>query len=262
MTKFFFVRLCPEDQPAQEEKAKRFNPTFLGIISGLVNVSALLLIYIFRIRPWHLRWGATDEEVSPAFPGDALVPNPKIKATHAITINAPASDVWPWLAQLGWGRGGFYSYTFVENRMGYGFHNADNILPQYQNLKAGDRIPFAPADSQVVSLPAAIVEPGRTLVIHGDTRTGDPALQIMVKPSDYVNTSWGLYLDERSDGTTRLVERLRTDYNSTLRNALFYHVFLEPGSFLMARKMLLNVKQRAEAMKHQHEATSNGRVPA
>ena len=69
--------------------------------------AAAVIAYAFRIRPWHLGWGATDEELNAPLTGDELVPQPKLKATHAITINAPAADVWPWLVQMGQNRGGF-----------------------------------------------------------------------------------------------------------------------------------------------------------
>ena len=74
--------------------------------------------YVWGIRPWHLRWGATDEELRQPLLGDELAPHPKLKATHAITINSPAADVWPWLVQMGQNRGGFYSYTWLENPCG------------------------------------------------------------------------------------------------------------------------------------------------
>src|SRR5689334_13524236 len=88
---------------------------------GLVSVGsfgAALAAYTFLIRPWHLRWGATDAEAQEPMPGDDVVPNPKHAATHAITINAPVADVWPWLVQMGQNKGGFYSYSVLENLVG------------------------------------------------------------------------------------------------------------------------------------------------
>ena len=85
----------------------------------LVNlVGGITTLYLMVIRPWHLKWGATDEEVNRALPGDDLISNPKINATHAITIAAPIDEVWPWIAQIGQGRGGFYSYEAIENALG------------------------------------------------------------------------------------------------------------------------------------------------
>src|SRR5512136_466510 len=90
------------------------------------------------LRRGRIRWGATGDEVRQALPGDELVLHPKWSYTNAITVRATAAEVWPWLAQMGQGRGGFYSYEFLENLVGCGIHNADRILPEFQNLQVGD----------------------------------------------------------------------------------------------------------------------------
>lgn len=217
----------------------------LKTITGLVNaVGGLTTLYLMVIRPWHLRWGAIADEVNRVLPGDDLVPKPKINATHAITIHAPIEQVWPWIAQIGHKRGGFYSYVFVENAMGLDIHNANRILPEYQTLNVGDVIPFAAGGFGV---PVAIVEPPRVLVLHGDTRIGDAGAPPM-RPGDYLNVTWGWHLDPVDNGTTRFVERWRADFGPGLINTLAYRVFMEPGAFIMERKMLLGIKQRAEAL--------------
>lgn len=214
------------------------------LAAGGAAVAAITTaVYVFAVRPWHLRWGATDEEVRMRLPGDELVPNPRINATHAITIRASAANVWPWLAQIGQGRGGFYSYDWIENVMGLNIHSADRIIPEFQHLEVGSTIPLAPGGFDI---PVAAVEPGRVLVLHGDTRSGNAPVALQMKPGEYMNTSWTFYLDGRADGTTRLIERFRADYNPSPQNTLFYRVFLEPGAFLMERKMLLGIKERAE----------------
>ncbi|MGQ0600657.1 MAG: hypothetical protein ACT4QE_03060, partial [Anaerolineales bacterium] len=124
--------------------------------------------YAFIVRPWHLRWGATEDEVKHSLPGDDFIADPKIATTHAITIHAPVERVWPWLVQIGRGRGGFYSYTRIENLMGLDIHNEDRLVPAFQELKVGDVIPF---DSTGFGVQVSILEPMRTLVLHGDTRT-------------------------------------------------------------------------------------------
>ena len=105
----------------------------LGALAAAAAAAAS--VYWFVVRPWHLRWGATDAEVARALPGDELVPDAKISSTHAITIRAAPAEVWPWLVQLGQGRGGFYSYDWIEDAMGLEIHSADRILPEYQELK-------------------------------------------------------------------------------------------------------------------------------
>ena len=197
--------------------------------------------YGYWLRPWHVRWGATEAEVRRGLPGDELLRNPKLSATHAITIHAPAAEVWPWLAQIGQGRGGFYSYTWIENLLGCDIHNADRVHPEWQNLKAGDPILLHP---KIPPFPAVIVEPGRVIVLHGDTRQGPPSH--LVKPRDFLATTWTFYIEPADEGATRLIERFRADYNSTPMNAFFNRVILEPGSFIMERKMLLGIKARAE----------------
>lgn len=212
----------------------------IGLTTGVGAVASYLLV----IRPWMLSWGATKDEQNRLLPGDELLPEPKIYATHAVTIQAPPGAVWPWLAQLGQGRGGFYSYDWIENLMGLDIRNADQILPQYQDIKVGDAIPLA---SDAFSVPVAIVEKERCLVLHGDTRLAQPGKSPQMKPGEFLSVSWGFYLSARSDGSTRLIERWKTDWSPSPQNNLFYRLFLEPGAFLMERKMLLGIKQRAES---------------
>jgi hypothetical protein len=213
--------------------------TFSRIVLGGL---AALVAYTIYIRPWHLGWGATPEEASRTFPGDELVPDPKLNATHAITIQAPASLVWTWLIQIGQGRGGFYSYAWLERLMGLDIQNADRLLPEHQNLKVGDQIPLAQGGFGV---PVAVLEPEKTLVLHGDTRL-DPSVVPTLAPGDYFNLNWGFYLEPVNPRATRLIERWRADWNPSWENRIFMRVFLEPGAFLMERKMLLGIKERAE----------------
>ncbi|HEX2988645.1 MAG TPA: hypothetical protein VHS06_10805 [Chloroflexota bacterium] len=210
-----------------------------GAVTGIAAVSA----YRMAIRPWHLRWGATETEASWQLPGDELVPEPKINATHAVTIDAPPEAVWPWIAQLGQGRGGFYSYDWLENLMGLDIHSADSVIPEYQQIKEGDGIPLAPGG---FDFPVVKVEPQRMLLLHGDTRDGSSP--VPVKPGEYLNASWLFLLDAAGRGGTRLVERFRADYDPGQVKGLVYGAFVEPGAFLMERKMLLGIKERAERL--------------
>jgi hypothetical protein len=215
----------------------------LGVLSILATSGGA--IYWKWIRPKHQRWGATDEEVSRTLPGDELLPKAPINVTHAITIKATPAEIWPWLVQLGQGRGGFYSYDWIENAMGLDIHTTAHILPEHQDLKVGDIIPLAPDGFGV---PVAILEPERALVLHGDTRIpGKNAPP--VKEGEFLAVTWGFYLFPQEDGTTRLVERWRTDWTPTLINDFGYRGFLEPGAFVMERKMLLTLKDRAESMR-------------
>jgi len=115
-------------------------------------------------RTRFLRWGATDEEIAAVQPGDELIRDANITATRAITIRRSPDVIWPWIAQIGQGRGGFYSYDSLENLVGFDIHSADRIVPEWQTLDVGDEVHLAPT----VCLKAAIVEPGRALVLEGD----------------------------------------------------------------------------------------------
>ncbi len=209
---------------------------------GLALGSAAMAAYVQHVRPWMLRWGATDDEILRALPGDDLVPYPKLNATHAITIDAPVTEVWPWLVQIGQGRGGFYSYDWLENAMGLEIHNADRILPEFQDLKVGDKVPLSPDG---FGIPVAILKPCRALVLHGDSRL-DPNAIPELRPGDFVSASWGWLLEQVDERRTRLVERWRADWNPSPQNTVFMRALLEPGAFLMERKMLLGIKERAE----------------
>lgn len=96
----------------------------------------------FIIRPWHRRWGTTAQEVAGSLPGGDLVSNTPWRTTHAITIQAPIETEWSWVVQIGQGRGGFYSYDWLENLFGMNIRNTDSILPDYQLLRVGDTVPF------------------------------------------------------------------------------------------------------------------------
>ena len=175
-------------------------------------------LYLFWLRPWHMRWGATDKEVHKTMLGDELVPDPVIQSTRAVTVHAPVHQVWPWLAQLGQDRGGFYSYAWLENLAAADIHNADRIHPEWQQRKVGDIVRLSP----YIGLPVAVFEPKRALLLKG----------------------WGAFVLEPVDThTTRLLARNRTPCGWS---ALLSALFIELPHFIMERKMLLGIKARAE----------------
>lgn len=226
------------------KKPSAFKTSLQLVTLGAVAAGA----YALWVRPRTLYWGATPDEVSRILPGDELVTNPKLNITHAITINAPASSIWPWLVQLGQNRGGFYSLTWVENIMGLNIHNADSIHPEWQNLQVGDMVALAPNG---FGIPVFIINPERCLVLHGapglaPTGAGEAPAGLKV--------SWGFYLEPIDALTTRLVERWRMDWIPSLQSDVVMHTFMEPGAFVMERAMLLGIKQRAEKL-HNGEKT-------
>src|SRR6266542_4886860 len=188
--------------------------------------------YVLVVRPWQLRWGATDEERDATLDGDDLIPNPDLTATRAITVHAPAERVWPWIAQLGQGRGGFYSYDALENLVGCDIHSADRIVTEWQDLKVGDQVKLHPE----VGLGVAVVEPGRALVLRGGVPMG-------AVPPPY-DTTWAFVVREQSDGTTRLLVRERYVYTKRWAPLLVEPV--AAVAFVMSQRMLRGIRDRAE----------------
>lgn len=228
---------------------------FGAVFTGLVAAgAAFVAVYTFVVRPWHMRWGTAPREVDRALPGDDVVPAPKFRATHAVTINASAAEVWPWIVQIGQGRGGFYSYDWIENAMGLGIHSANTINPEWQNLQAGDEVLLA----EDVGMPVVSVEQDRALVLGGKMDMPAEAQEAMGTEDNYFSGSWSFVLEPVAPDVTRLIERFQLDYPSTPLNTVFYRVLLEPVSFIMERKMLLGIKERAEG--HAGQAFAGTRV--
>ena len=219
------------------------------IIAPIIVSTTAIAAYVLRIRPWHMHWGATDAEVQGPQPGDNLVEHPRQITTRSITINASAADVWPWLVQIGQGRGGFYSYDWLENLMGLDIHSADRILTEFQNLKAGDILPNEP-ETPDEGVTVAAIEPARALVLRGTIIPEHPMKDYPIQYDDsmpwWMDWTWAFILDPIDENTTRLIARLRGG-GKGLRTMLASYLLMEPSHFIMERKMLLGIKQRAEA---------------
>jgi len=198
-------------------------------VARSVAVGGVAAAGVALLRARSLRWGATNEELNIALSGDELVPDPDLTATRAVTVDADAEGVWPWIAQLGQGRGGFYSYDFLENLVGLDIHSADRIVPEWQGIDVGDEVKFHPEGGMT----AAIVEPGRALVLRGGM-PGTP-------PFDF---AWAFVVRGQPDGSTRLVVRERYRYVRWWAPLLVEPV--ELISLVMSRRMLRGIKERAE----------------
>jgi hypothetical protein len=179
-----------------------------------------------------LSWGATDEELQAGLPGDELMGAADLTATRAVSVRARADVVWPWIAQLGQGRGGFYSYDFLENLVGCDIRSAERVVAEWQSIAVGDVVRLHPD----VGLVVAVVEPGRALVLRGGVRIGQTP-----PPYDF---TWAFVLRDQADGSTRLVVRERYVYSRRWACLLVEPV--ELISFVMSRRMLRGVKERAE----------------
>ena len=203
----------------------------------LFGVLALAALYWFLMRRWFGRWGTTASDLTRTMAGDAAAVDPTYSATLAITVGARPEHIWPWLVQMGYQRGGLYSYDSLDRLFGYlDRPSADAILPQFQQLAVGDEVPIGRGQG----FPVTAIEPYRALVLSG---TGDGFAWAW---------QFGMYsLDEQR---TRLLSRNRVRVPPSVGSWLFMRV-IEPAAFLMTRRMLLGLKHRAEAL----AATRGGR---
>jgi hypothetical protein len=199
-----------------------------GVAAGMAAIERLYRRYL---RARVLSWGATAEEAARRLPGDDLLESADIVATRAIRIDAPPSAIWPWLVQMGPGRGGAYTYDWIENLFGLNMHSAKQIHAEWQNLKVGD------------VLRSREDRPGMRVEILDRERT----LSNRSEAGDWV---WTFVLVPEN-GSTRLISRNRIAMKGAAAGQRLGMLVMEPGSLVMERKMLLGIKQRAERSRRQ-----------
>jgi hypothetical protein len=188
----------------------------------------LITVYLFFIRPSQLRWGATTEEIRQSMPGDDLVPNPTFVATRAITIRGRPEDIWPWIAQMGFDRAGYYGYDLIENiGSKTGIRSSESIVSDLQHPKTGDVLPI----SSVAHLTFGQIEPSQFLIWQSEALPHDGAF------------TWALYPIDESH--TRLVSRIRLHYHWTSR-ALALDLFTEFADHVAVPKILAGARDRVE----------------
>ena len=194
---------------------RRRRPAALAV-AGVVAMAA----YIATIRPLMLNWGASADDARKPLPGDELTPDDPIESTNAVTIDAPVEEVWPWLAQLGQDRGGFYSYEWLENLAGCRMHNADRIHPEWQRPRQiGETVKL----HWGFGLPVSTYQPGRAFGFRG----------------------WGTFVLEPISGQrTRLLVR---SHRKRGLGGVYNVMLMQIPHFLMQRRMLLGMKRRAES---------------
>ncbi len=230
------LSLVAYSQPAPAETASNGRRSHrVRHLIGIV-VSWLLIIYValvVALRQWNVQWGTTAADRATHLPGDQVVPVAHYRIDHGITINAPVASVWPWLIQIGQDRGGFYSYTRLENAVGAQITNADRIVPAWQTRLVGELVPTVPSDylgGRFGKIGCKVVEvvPGRALVLEG----------------------WGAFvLVPASDNTTRMFVRTRLEGEPDLGAVIttpFRLLVYEPAHLIMERGMLRGIKARAE----------------
>jgi hypothetical protein len=206
--------------------------------------------YQYLFRPWHLTWGATDRELHRVLPGDEYIPRPTSESTRAITIDAPAHMVWRWIVQLGQGRGGFYSYDWLENLAGLDIHSIDRIDPGLQAIQVGDMVPFGLG----VGVPVIRCESNRALVLgatfdapsaQGKLQGGPAAPGTSRSPDDATRMSWAFVLRPIDECRTRLIARFRFEQRPRASITQIYPLLIELPHFIMERKMLYGIRRRS-----------------
>ena len=202
--------------------------------AGLVAWNLVATPFVGRDRR---RWGTRGTEATDPLPGDELVPDPKWSYTLGVDVSAPPDAVWPWIAQIGQGRGGFYTYQTLENMFGCKIRNTTEILPEHQHPEVGDGIHLHPT---APPLRIELVDPPTALALYGS-----PA-DVGTEGSWGVST-WQFVVDPHLDRGSRLLTRGRYDYGPDWRSRLAFGRFpIEVITFVMSRKMMLEIKRLAE----------------
>jgi hypothetical protein len=187
-------------------------------------ISLFILFYLKVLRPWQLSWGPTDDEVNGTMSGDHIVQKPNFVATRAVSIEAPPTEVWKWIVQIGSGRAGFYSIDFIDNA---NVPSSRDILPKYQRIEQDYFIPFTPNQKNGMWVK--------------DYREAEYILWWDRKE----NGTWSWFLRQTEAGSTRLITRLRTKYDFSFP-WMIYYIFYDFGDIIMMSKCMLGIKERAE----------------
>ncbi|MEV0767619.1 SRPBCC family protein [Nocardia salmonicida] len=204
-------------------------------IGTATYVAGLALGYSVLLRKRIATWGATRDEAERTMPGDELLSNPDIRTTRAITVAADPAAIWPWLVQIGLGRGGAYTYDWIENLLGLDMHSADEILPEFQHPALGDVIALGTNGPR---MRIGVLETDRSLVFS----------------SEDGNWVWSFTLYPEPAGTRLISRNLISLTGASPSSRLFTRLVAEPGSLIMERKMLSGIRTRAERMVMSHSA--------
>jgi hypothetical protein len=201
------------------------------VLSGLMAAIGIVALYRAEIRPRMYTWGAHDDEVLAPLPGDELIREHAVRTTRAVTIDVPVESVWPWLAQIGEDRGGFYSYSGLERAVGAQIHNAATVNPEWQDLQVGDTVWLARRYGDVARQIVASVKPNSHLVLMS------PPDYERVRSGKRASGAWGFYLRQEK-GRTRLLVR---GSGGAVGTALF-----DIPHFVMEQKMMRGIRDRAQ----------------
>ena len=201
-------------------------------------------------------WGSTRNERERLMPGDELMENPRFVSNHAATVVGGSEEVWPWIVQMGWHRGGFYTYRWVDRLLfPANAPSADRILFQYQNLRVGDRIPDGPPETHCF-FQVEILEPNQLLVLRSWTHLPP---QLRDDPCVRMEWTWTFHLNQLNESETRLHFRVRGELEPWWL-LLIYRLFIVPADFVMGRSLCLGLKNRVEGSSEPSLSFRNGLV--
>jgi hypothetical protein len=248
----------------------RLKVIVVSVLAGMV------IAFYLQLREQQQTWGVVPGDAGKTLAGDDVIADADIVETRTITVDAAPSAVWPWLVQMGYGRGGWYSY----DRLDMEGSSADSILPQFQDLAAGDLVPTHPGGGFV----AKVVEPGKALVLYVDSELARSQLEASMAESDErapehapgglhiagalggmsmpdFRATWSFILEPEAEGTrTRLIERFRVKAaDGGLPQKLGMPV-MGLGVFAMTRKHMIGLKERAEG-RTEHASGNGVRAP-
>ena len=231
--------MAGRDTSKSHPRPRADRPPGVGLMAALEGL--ILIVWNLVATPFigrkRLRWGTVGTEATDPLPGDELIPTPKWSYTLGVTIEASPERVWPWIAQIGQGRGGFYTYQTLENMAGCRIRNTTQILPDHQHPRVGEEIYLHPT---APPMRVEIVDPPHALVLFGS-----PA-DIASEESWGIST-WQFAVVPSSDGGSRFLTRGRSDYSPGWITRLAFGRFpIEVITFVMSRKMMLEIKRLAE----------------
>jgi hypothetical protein len=214
---------------------------WLNLLTAVVAVVVMLALW--ELRRWALRWGATPEELTRVWPGDELSPRATEVSTRAVSIAAPPETVWAWLVQIGQDRAGFYSYTWLENLFRCDMPRVDSIVPEWQQRTLGDIVWLARRDRYRGEARQKVVriERGRVLSLASPSDWGR-----LVRRETSRQGTWTFVLVPINARTTRLIVRSRGPEAPTVLGRLFHMAVFEPAHFIMERRMMLRLRTLAE----------------
>ena len=235
-----------------------FKAWFIVQVMAVAFSAGMGVAYLMQLRSQYRTWGLLPGDDERGMSGDDLVPNADVIETRFIDIDAPPDEVWPWLAQLGYGRGGWYSFEAIDRPWSPGGgamgESADTILDEFQDLAEGDLVPTHEQGGFV----ARVVEPGEALVLFLDDtmvreqvdelvadRAGEEAAEGFDMEMPPYRASWAFTLEDRPGDRTRLMERLRFEVEASDAQ-MKARPLLELGVFMLMRSQMEGIKQRAE----------------